>query len=949
MIPLKGEEMRKQIVINLLCILTLALIAGAPVFSQTTDVDGYVLDPNWYSWVVPYAQTEFGVLTAPAGPSEAGSPWYEYGVAGNRGGDESTPGYSGNTENYVDNYRCGEFGYFRKPGMGSGTWTLATWSRWWRPSFLIQKDYPWTLPGKAILRLHANMFSYGASWPGNTFTPSNGPWNELGQTFVATGSAITMITIRMPLAGIDFTATVHDGGPGGSQVGPTKNFTSRSGPTDQRLFYNGNDLPTIPGHTYYLRLKAAGTTQGLFCESEPIPDMSDPMPNGCVYHDGVPDQSRDLGLIICSDDDGIVTDLNIDKGATYGTPVPQNVTRFGQTFTARGTSLLYFGAYITDHNTDYMATLYDGINDGVPGAKIGFSKMNSYVRYGDPEVIFTWEPNECPLTPGHTYYIEVSRVSGGTMLFCASSGNAYTQGECYVERAAVSGWDISGCIMEEESAYSAIRPAVQFTTYPAVAVADRGTRSLTVRWTTDVASDTTVEYGAWNANYTNTYYSSALTTDHVAILTGLEPNTMYHFRVTARTSGYKANVTRDLVNATINETPNLLVNPSFEEVPPGPPNHSRAIAAPWYFSGFGWQAADGNYFASVPPYTGGWFADPAINGAAAHGYAYQTVPATPGTTYNFTAAIYTHILETEKKDVIVGSSPPVKVPYIRFKGWNVDTEIDYVRLGIDPTGGTDKTSANIIWTPAMYSHDSWTVAGVKATASADHITVFVKMDNNSSAFHIYGIDDCRLSADYPPAVPISSVKSDTPDGPVTVGDLIITATPTEAGAYYAETADRYQGIRIQSEQSVAIGSKVTVAGMLTTNPDTHERFIANAVFINSTPDSAPKPLVMQAKSIGGASFGSLIPEVPGSVGLHNTGLVVRIAGRVTAKDSNGSSYIWVSDGSLPGDGIKVDTSHLASTDVPEEGAFVSISGISSLYLDGVVKPILIARRASDIN
>lgn len=207
--------------------------------------------------------------------------------------------------------------------------------------------------------------------------------------------------------------------------GPSRLFNSVSGPSDVRLFWCGGDVVTVPGHTYYLKLHVTSAfpfDKGIFCENEPIPDMSDSSPNGCVYYDGVADQSRDLGATICSDDDGIVTSLCIDQGSVY----PAEVSAAGQTFTARGNSLLCFQFWGLDNSRDYVATLYNGISGiGIPGAKIGFKKIQSYTRYNDPEVIFTWQ-----------------------------------SGDCWVSRTLVPNWDMAGIIMEQESAGSAARATV---------------------------------------------------------------------------------------------------------------------------------------------------------------------------------------------------------------------------------------------------------------------------------------------------------------------------------------------------------------------------------------------------------------------------------------------------------------------------------------------------------
>ncbi len=54
--------------------------------------------------------------------------------------------------------------------------------------------------------------------------------------------------------------------------------------------------------------------------------------------------------------------------------------------------------------------------------------------------------------------------------------------------------------------------------------------SATILWTTDEPSDSTVEYGL-TSSYGNTTSNSALVTQHQVQLTGLTPNTTYHYRV----------------------------------------------------------------------------------------------------------------------------------------------------------------------------------------------------------------------------------------------------------------------------------------------------------------------------------------------------------------------------------------------------------------------------------
>lgn len=132
-----------------------------------------------------------------------------------------------------------------------------------------------------------------------------------------------------------------------------------------------------------------------------------------------------------------------------------------------------------------------------------------------------------------------------------------------------------------------------------------------------------------------------------------------------------------------------------------------------------------------------------------------------------------------------------------------------------------------------------------------------------------------------------------------------------------------------------------------TDPVTGERSLVSARFLDQQTDTEPEPLLMQCKSVGGEAAG-LIGAIPGSVGPHNTGLAVKVAGRVTVKDPGGA-YLFINDGSMPGDGLKIDTSHVPSLGLPAQGETVGIAGISCVYVDGSKKPVIIVRRIEDLS
>lgn len=50
-----------------------------------------------------------------------------------------------------------------------------------------------------------------------------------------------------------------------------------------------------------------------------------------------------------------------------------------------------------------------------------------------------------------------------------------------------------------------------------------------------------------------------------------------------------------------------------------------------------------------------------------------------------------------------------------------------VKVGIDPTGGTDPNSANVVWSGGVAPYDQWAIPSVVAEAQGDAVTVFLYM------------------------------------------------------------------------------------------------------------------------------------------------------------------------------------------------------------------------------
>ena len=106
------------------------------------------------------------------------------------------------------------------------------------------------------------------------------------------------------------------------------------------------------------------------------------------------------------------------------------------------------------------------------------------------------------------------------------------------------------------------------------------------------------------------------------------------------------------------------------------------------------------------------------------GGVYQTVSATPGTTYRF--SFYGRGRGTNE------ASPAASESSLQMN----------MRAGIDPNGGGAWNDADVVWGGAGSPHDTWQQFSVEATATGNQITVFPAAD-----WAITGINQCRQFLD----------------------------------------------------------------------------------------------------------------------------------------------------------------------------------------------------------
>lgn len=217
---------------------------------------------------------------------------------------------------------------------------------------------------------------------------------------------------------------------------------------------------------------------------------------------------------------------------------------------------------------------------------------------------------------------------------------------------------------------------------------------------------------------------------------------------------------------------NILVNPSFGETWYGASGVDGQVPTGWNIWASGQKPATDRYvdsaFTRTPPawITRGGF-------VSWTGGGYQTVAVENGATYRFSIFAFTYVCNDLATSCIGNGVPRTSDQTIGSK----------VKVGIDPTGGTDATSANIVWSALSSPYDKFVEIAVEAQARAGSITVFTfnSVDNTPNLRETVWDDGSLIktaatsttpgvvATTAPPApagVPFVSAQSARPDGSV---------------------------------------------------------------------------------------------------------------------------------------------------------------------------------------
>jgi len=338
--------------------------------------------------------------------------------------------------------------YAIRGNFPAGDYLMSTFAIDRAPAFAVSRV---TLPGGSgivegvELRTPAH-YSVAYNQHFDEWGPSPWIWgSDMYQTFKATSPNITRLVTK--LAGksgdhywlrLNFAIyRPNDGPPSTWQlVSPIRSYYFGGGVDPIIVYgwvpYRSNEVNLIVGQTYALRLWVAPGSQSTSFAVVARPDKGNGYADGHLYVDGVARPDLDAYAYISGGEPGTVTN-HIPISKLEFTSMAGWATRFGQTFTATGSSLA--GAcivYTTGQPDTPSLPIEFRLYDRPGGTQIGPTrKINGVHGFFQGRASVAWVRGEAPLVPGQQYYLEWTPPASGCATWFteeALPGTGYVNG-----------------------------------------------------------------------------------------------------------------------------------------------------------------------------------------------------------------------------------------------------------------------------------------------------------------------------------------------------------------------------------------------------------------------------------------------------------------------------------------------------------------------------------------
>jgi len=239
-----------------------------------------------------------------------------------------------------------------------------------------------------------------------------------------------------------------------------------------------------------------------------------------------------------------------------------------------------------------------------------------------------------------------------------------------------------------------------------VAVGSITPTTATVTWTSLVHSTSQVEFGPTPAYGETTQTNTTLVRNHSVKVAGLPPNAQVHYRVISTSDGYDAGISDDATFTTAYSA-TVPADGGFES---GTLNEWL----PWPDTDPIMQVGTQALVGPIDPYAGSYLVYSSYSAVDQNGGIYARVGATPGNTYELHA--WSNL-------------------YMRKNTEPFPADQDCrQRIGLDPYGGSDATSPNIVWSAwdqrPNKTPPEWRELSAQTVAQGNLLTVFIEFDQH---------------------------------------------------------------------------------------------------------------------------------------------------------------------------------------------------------------------------
>jgi hypothetical protein len=519
------------------------------------------------------------------------------------------------------------------------------------------------------------------------------PHKSFAQCWVSRGGSILWAQFHLVKEGDtlpEVTYTIHEGGPTGKQIGPA----SKNG------WWKHGEVVTEHGKTYCLVATSDKPFKVYLGQEKDL--------QGDVYFDGQKQEKTVIGGRIKLDRDGLITQRFAwpGVGAQFSGPCQRTI---GQTFTAKGTGLAMFDFtfLVGAGRVTGLGSTVRVLEGGPGGKQVGTAKYIKHMWDGHLRN-HIWARGECPLTPGKTYYIEITAENGPFQVLRVK--DELPGGEMYMDGKPLPEYDIDTCLIEYEEDNSP-PPPVKAVTIDSAGNAYQITFDTPQDMDCSMVDIRRVEGDAdpmRSKPITRLYVSADQT--YVYVDRDVKPGKKYRYALTMldESENQSQPIIVEATPLTATTESNLLVNGNFIVREQG----GGGIAPGWetMFVHGGAATFTGGPREEKLPGGSIWF----WNKYARYDCVfYQQVPAKKGSSYKFSA--YAKVNEP-------------------WHNGNVN-EISFV--GIDPLGRLDPTAPEVVWSAPNYTPGQWVQQSVWATADSNTITVYLRA---RSMYHGYGME-----------------------------------------------------------------------------------------------------------------------------------------------------------------------------------------------------------------